>query len=104
MNLFDDKDSVMLVASDVDEIFKGKEQISKWLGMLFKNNLFHWDMKRIDIDSYKKTAWVFVDGAMIVTGKKGNQFSVPYRFSGVLVKRNGVWKLRLFDGSIPRGE
>lgn len=104
MNLFDDTENIMLVGSDSGEIYKGKAEISKWLGGLFRNNSFIWEMKRVDIDSYKKTAWVFVDGAMVVTSRKGNQFTVPYRFSGVLVKRKDGWKWRIFNGSIPRGE
>ena len=104
MNLFDDNENIILVGSDSAEIYKGKEQIRKWLGVLFKYNSFVWDMKRIDIDSHKQTAWVFADGYMVVTPHKGKQFKVPYRYSGILIKRKAGWKWRMFDGSIPRGE
>ena len=104
MNLFDDSENSMLVGSDSGEIFKGKAQISQWLSMLFKHNRFEWEMNTIHIDSYKNTAWVFVDGFMIVTNDKGKANKTPYRFSGVLVKQKHEWKWRIFDGSIPRGE
>ena len=104
MNLFENSENIMLIGSDNGEIYKGKEQISKWLSMLFKHNSFEWEMKRIDIDSFKNTAWVFVEGFMIVTNDKGNKQTTPYRFSGVLVKHKHDWQWRLFDGSIPRGE
>jgi ketosteroid isomerase-like protein len=105
MSLFDDTENIMLVGSDSGEIFKGKIQIRGWLGQLFKNNSFSWEMNRIDIDSYANTAWVFVDGSMIVSNKKsGKMRKTPYRFTGIMVKVQDVWKWRLFDGSNPRPE
>ena len=104
MDLFDNTAGVMLVGSDSGEIFKGKEQISNWVGGLFKNNSFEWEMNQVEIDYYQNTAWVFVGGAMIVTNKKGNKNRTPYRFTGIMVKTAQGWKWRLFNGSIPRGE
>lgn len=104
MSFFDESENIMLVGSDSGEIFKGKKQIRSWLGGLFEHHSFQWEMNRIDIDSYQNTAWVFVDGAMIVTNDKGNRNKTPYRFSGVLIKKGNQWKWRLFDGSIPKGE
>lgn len=104
MSMFDDADNIMVVGSDKGEISKGKEEINKWVGQLFKNAGFSWEMNRIDIDNNKKTAWVFVDGKMIVNFHKGGQRITPYRFTGIMVKKNGVWKWRLFDGSVPESE
>ncbi len=102
--LFDDSENIMLIGSDNGEINKGKDEIKKWLSQIFGFGGFSWEMNRVDIDSNGKTAWVFMDGKMIVDFHKGGQKVTPYRFAGILVKKKGAWKWRLFDGSIPRGE
>jgi hypothetical protein len=61
-------------------------------------------MNQINIDNNGKTAWVFVNGKMIVNFHKGGQRITPYRFAGIMVKKNGNWKWRLFDGSVPESE
>jgi ketosteroid isomerase-like protein len=104
LSLFDNTDDILLVGSDSGEIYKGKEQIRGWLAALFKHNSFAWEMNRIDIDCNGKTAWVFVDGAMVVTNSKGKIRKTPYRFTGIMVKKNKEWKWRLFNGSNPRPE
>jgi len=104
MSLYDDNPNAVLVGSAKGEIFIGKAQIKSWLTQLFKNNTFQWEMNKIHIDSSQNTAWTFVDGAMIVTNKEGKEFRTPYRFTGILVKKNKDWKWRLFNGSVPESE
>jgi ketosteroid isomerase-like protein len=104
MALFDDSDNIMLIGSAGGEINRGKDEIKKWLGQLFGFAGFSWDMNRIDIDSNGKTAWVFMEGKMIVEFHKGGKKVTPYRFTGILIKKKGVWKWRLFDGSVPQQE
>jgi len=104
MALYDNSSSIVLVGSDKGEIFTGKEQIKERLEGLFKNNSFQWEMNTIHIDHNENTAWVIVDGAMVVTSKEGEVFKTPYRFTGVLVRNKKDWKWRLFNGSIPQGE
>jgi ketosteroid isomerase-like protein len=104
MTLFDNSENIMLVGSANGEISKGKDEIKAWLGQLYGFAGFSWEMNRIDIDSNGKTAWVFVDGKMIVDFKKGGQKVTPYRFTGIMVKKKGVWKWRIFDGSVPQQE
>ncbi len=104
LSLFDDGDDVILAGSDIGEICRGKAQIRKWLSAIFAHANFSWDMKTIDIDYNGKTAWVFVEGAMIVQWDNGQTVKTPYRFTGIIVRKNKVWKWRLFNGSIPRGE
>lgn len=104
MSLYDNSADIILVGSDSGEVFTGKDQIRNWLGELFKNNSFQWEMNKILIDHFENTAWVFVDGAMIVTNKTGKVFKTPYRFTGILVKKGKDWKWRLFNGSIPEKE
>ncbi len=104
MALYDKSANIMMVGSDKGEIFKGKDEIRTWLTALLKHAGFSWEMNRIDIDGYKKTAWVFIDGFMIVKWDTGQSRKGPYRFTGIMVKKKGVWKWRLFNGSIPKGE
>ncbi|MCX6244853.1 MAG: nuclear transport factor 2 family protein [Bacteroidetes bacterium] len=103
MDLFDTTGEIMVVGSDSGEVFKGRDQIEGWMKMLFAHRSFSWDMKRIDIDHNGNTAWVFMDGYMIVTNDKGKTAKFPYRFTGILVKARNTWKWRLFDGAVPGG-
>ncbi|MEI7663372.1 MAG: nuclear transport factor 2 family protein [Bacteroidota bacterium] len=103
MELFDSSHTILVVGSDSGEVFKGREQIEGWMRMLFTHRSFSWEMNRVDIDHNGNTAWVFMDGFMIVTNDKGKTAKFPYRFTGILVKVKNTWKWRLFDGSVPGG-
>jgi ketosteroid isomerase-like protein len=104
MSMLDTTDGLMVVGSDKGEINKGKDEVKAWLSQLFGFAGFSWEMNRVDIDSNGKTAWVFMDGKMIVNFHKGGQKVTPYRFTGILIKKKDGWKWRLFDGSVPQGE
>jgi len=104
MSLFDDSENILLIGSDSGEVFKGKEQIRGWLSQLYSVAGFSWEMDRIDIDYNENTAWVFVEGRMVVEFKNGKMKKPPYRFTGIMVKKGNDWKWRLFNGSNPRGE
>jgi ketosteroid isomerase-like protein len=104
MSMLDKTDGLMVVGSADGEINKGKEEVKAWISQIFGFAGFSWEMNRIDIDSNGKTAWVFVDGKMIVEFHKGGKKVTPYRFTGIMVKKNGAWKWRLFDGSVPQQE
>jgi len=41
---------------------------------------------------------------MIVNFHKGGKKVTPSRFAGILVKKKGSWKWRIFDGSVPQQE
>lgn len=103
MDLYDSGTDIMLVGSDSGEVFKGRDEIETWITNLFSFASFSWDMKRIDIDHNGNTAWVFMDGFMIVTNDRGKTNKFPYRFTGILVKSKKSWKWRFFNGSVPRG-
>jgi ketosteroid isomerase-like protein len=104
MKLFDNTGNIMVIGSDSGEICKGRDQVAGWLNRIFKHNSFSWEMNRIDIDCNGSTAWVFVDGNMVVANDKGKTMKTPYRFTGILVKKGKEWKWRLFDGSVPHPE
>jgi hypothetical protein len=104
MSLFDNSDNIMGIGSANGEIFKGRDQIRNWLTQLYGFAGFSWEMNRVDIDSNGNTAWIFVDGSMVLKFHNGGTKKAPYRFSGILVKKKGVWKWRLFNGSVPQQE
>jgi ketosteroid isomerase-like protein len=104
MSMLDNTEGLMVVGSAGGEINKGYDESKAWVSQIFGFAGFSWEMNRIDIDSNGKTAWVFVDGKMIVEFHKGGKKVTPYRFTGIMVKKNGVWKWRLFDGSVPQQE
>lgn len=102
MSMFDDSENIMVIGSANGEVSKGKDEIRKWLGELFGFAGFSWEMNRIDIDNNDKTAWVFIEGAMVVKIHNGETNKMPYRFTAILIKKKNVWKWRLFDGSVPQ--
>jgi len=104
MSLFDDSENIMVIGSDSGEVFKGKEQIKRWLTQLFDMASFSWEMDRIDIDYNENTAWVFVEGRMVVAFKTGETKKTPYRFTGIMVRKGNDWKWRLFNGSSYKSE
>ena len=103
MELFDNNEAIIVIGSDSGEVFKGREQIETWMKMLFSHRSFSWEMNRVEIDHNGTTAWVFMDGNMVVTNDKGKTAKFPYRFTGILVKVKNTWKWRLFDGAVPGG-
>ena len=104
MQLFDNSENIMLVGSDSAEIWKGKDQIKGHLNSIFPQESVSWEMNRVDIDCNENTAWVFVDGYILVSPKNGEKIRAPYRFTGIMVKKGKDWKWRLFNGSNPGGK
>ena len=106
MAQFDDKADIMIVGSDVGEVFKGRAAMEGWLESLYKSSGFSWQMDRVEISHNGDTAWAFVEGKMNVNSKATGKlrFSKPYRFSAVLVKQGDRWVWRLFHGSAPGKE
>jgi ketosteroid isomerase-like protein len=104
MALFDDSENIMFVGSDSAEIWKGQEQIRGHLNSIFPNESVSLEMNRIDIDHNKNTAWVVVDGAIIISLETGEKIKAPYRFTGIMVRKHNNWKWRLFNGSSPGGK
>jgi uncharacterized protein (TIGR02246 family) len=104
MSLFDNSENIMFVGSDSAEIWKGREQIKGHLNSIFPNESVSLEMNRVDIDYNENTAWVVVDGAIIITPRTGEKMKAPYRFTGILVKKHNNWKWRVFNGSGPAGK
>lgn len=104
MALFDKTSNIMFIGGDSAEIWKGEDQIRGHLNSIFPQESVSLQMDRVDIDYHENTAWVFVDGYIAIVSNKGEKFKAPYRFTAILVKRDGDWKFRLFNGSNPGGK
>lgn len=90
MLLFDNSENIMLIGSNKGEIWKGKDQNKGHLDSIFLQESVSWEMTRIDIDGNNNTAWVSVDGSIIISYKKGETIKAPYRFTGIMVKKYSV--------------
>jgi uncharacterized protein (TIGR02246 family) len=100
LELFDESANIMFIGGDSAEIWKGADQIRGHLNSIFPQESVNLQMDRVDIDYNENTAWVFVDGYIVISDKK-EKFKAPYRFTGILVKKDSNWKFRLFNGSNP---
>lgn len=105
MASFDDRADVLLVGSDKGEVYLGRAAMEGWLGKLYKGTGFGWQMDRVDLGHHGGTAWVFVEGKMVLRDLPSGKVrgTTPYRFTGVLVKKGEAWIWRLFHGSVPGG-
>lgn len=105
MALFEDSDDIVLIGSDVGEVFKGRAAVAGFLKQLFALPfLFSFDMPEMTIRRDANMAWVFVDGAMVHAGADGATRRMPYRFAIVMVKRGSAWRWQLFNGAVPGAE
>ncbi len=105
MAVFDDGDGILLVGSDVGEVFRGRVAVRGFLGDLMKLPfIFSFETPEPTIVVNGKTAWLFVEGSMVHTPSAGAVRRIPYRFSLCLVRKAGIWRWQLFHGSIPRSE
>jgi ketosteroid isomerase-like protein len=103
MSLFDTSTTIMFIGGDSAEIWTGQKKIREHLNSIFPDESVTLKMDRTNIDYNQNTAWVFADGQIIITATKGDVIKAPYRFVAILVKKNNIWKFRLFNGSNPGG-
>ena len=105
MSIYDNSDDIVVVGSDSGEIFIGKKRVEVFMKIIVSMPfIFSFDMDKALIQQDNNIAWVFIDTKMVHTKENGKSSMIPYRITGVLVKKGSDWKWRLFSGSIPRGE
>ena len=103
MALFDDSDDIMLVGSDVGEVFKGRQVLSSHLKEIYALPfVLSFDMPSVTVHVEGQTAWIFGEGAEVINEGEGKITRTPYRFTICLVKRGENWKWQVFSGSVPR--
>jgi uncharacterized protein (TIGR02246 family) len=100
-----------LFAGDADVTFWGSEQAEKALGPGEVSDFmaaisssattfeFRWDRRRPHIDG--DVAWVNAAGECEWSGADGQSGTLPYRVTGVFVRRDGRWLWHTHHGSEP---
>ena len=109
IELFEDSDDILFVGSDKGEVFRGRETTRGFMqGLYGLPFVFSFDLADVVLHHDGDQAWVFVDGNMVRTGDRGNEVGKvgrsPYRFSVVMVRRDGGWRWQVFHGSVPGAE
>lgn len=103
VNAFDDDADVLLAGSETDEVMRGKPALTAFFEAMFARPVtIGWDWTRIDGSSQGNVFWLFAEGHAVLD-HDGTITSIPYRLSGVLVRRDGNLHWRLFHGAEPRG-
>jgi hypothetical protein len=101
LDLFDDDDATMLIGSEPGEIARGHTAIAALFKALFASpNAIHWEWDIIEANGAGDVAWFFAEGSAVLVGADETTWRA-YRLSGVLVRRNGDWRLAQFHGSEP---
>jgi ketosteroid isomerase-like protein len=105
MSIYDDADDIMVIGSDSGEVFIGRERVRVFMKFIVSMPfIFSFELEPTTIRHQKDMAWVFCDGKMVHTRTNGKISRFPYRIMAVMVERGGIWKWKVFSGSIPRGE
>jgi ketosteroid isomerase-like protein len=90
-------EDVTMWGSDLDERAHGPEAVAGLVRAIAagKSRLrFRWDEQHVRAEG--DVAWVNAAGAVTVDGSE-----VPYRTTGVLVRRDGGWRWHTHHGSVP---
>jgi ketosteroid isomerase-like protein len=91
-------EDVALYGSEASEAFVGRSAIGDFLRRLFaRGHGPRFTFLRHRIASEGDTAWFVADAEVEAGGIR----VAPYRVSGVLVRRDGRWLWKLFNGSEP---
>jgi ketosteroid isomerase-like protein len=95
------EDDAVLIGSEAGERADGRDAIARLFAKLMnKPRTVRWVWDRLDIVIEGDVAWILgVGNAML--GQDGAERAFPYRLSGVLLCRDGVWRWKLFHGSEP---
>jgi hypothetical protein len=102
VNAFDDDADVLLAGSEADEVMRGKPALTAFFEAMFARPVtIGWDWTRIDGSSQGNVFWLFAEGHAVLD-HDGTVTRIPYRLSGVLVRRDGNLHWRLFHGAEPR--
>jgi uncharacterized protein (TIGR02246 family) len=105
MALFEDGDDILLVGSDADEVFHGREAVGGFLKQLYGLPFtFAFDMPTVTIRRKGHHAWLFADGAMVHKRADGSETRRPYRIALVMKRHDDAWRWQLFSGSVPAAE
>ena len=90
---------ILFQGSGAGELSVGPEQMKTfWEGIIKGPRTISFDWTDTRATAVGDVGWVHLIGEMVNTAD-GKTTRRPYRITGILQKRNGVWKWRLFHGS-----
>jgi hypothetical protein len=99
---FEDTGSVLLVGSEPGEMAHGRPAIAAFFEALYALPItIGWDWASLDVAAEGDVVWFFAEGHAVLD-RDGSIERVPYRLSGVLVRRGGTLLWRQFHGSEPK--
>jgi ketosteroid isomerase-like protein len=94
----------LLVGSEADERDRGRPAFAAQLARVYADPIrLSWTWDVVDGQVVGDLAWLLAQGWVVTEDPKGQTARKPYRLSGALVRRNGVWLWRMFHGSEPVG-
>ena len=97
-----DSGSALLVGSETAEIARGRPAIAAFFQSLFAQPLtIGWNWASLDTGAEGDVLWFFAEGHAVLD-RAGVVDRVPYRLSGILVRRPGGLIWRQFHGAEPR--
>ena len=99
---FEDSGSALLVGSETGEIARGRPAIAAFFQSLFAQPVtIGWDWASLETGAEEDVLWFFAEGHAVLD-RAGVVDRVPYRLSGILVRRPGGLIWRQFHGAEPR--
>lgn len=91
----------IVAGSEAHELHFGAAEIrDHFAANMGKPHTVRWEWERLEIDTAGDTGWFFAHGAVLV-GRDGAETRLPFRMSGVLVRRDGEWRWKLLHASEP---
>lgn len=97
-----DSGSALLVGSETGEIARGRPAIAAFFQSLFAQPVtIGWDWASLETGAEGDVLWFFAEGHAVLD-RAGQVDRVPYRLSGILVRRPGGLIWRQFHGAEPR--
>jgi uncharacterized protein (TIGR02246 family) len=94
----------LLVGSEVGEVARGRDGVEAHFKALFdrpETVAFSW--REVEVAVHGHVAFLHAEGEVVVSGGEGGEERRPYRLTGVLQLRDGLWRWRLYHGSEPHG-
>lgn len=92
---------MLLIGSEAEEIVEGRPGFEGFVHSLFALPVtLGWEWSRVRVAREQDLAWVFARGELVIRDVEGERRK-PYRMTGVLQRRDGRWRWRMFHGSEP---
>lgn len=98
---FASEPDVVLIGSSAGEIARGPAALAVFFNQIRRlPSQLRWEWLARHVTAVGDVAWLFADGEVVIRNHDG-EIRAPYRLTGVLQRREGRWRWRLFHGSEP---